>query len=72
MNRPRILVDFNELVTPDELLLSKGDAVVDSKGNTIVLSEDSCVYVYCEEFNKFGERDNLIADGFATRNFHGG
>ena len=46
MYRPRIDVNFNELVSPRLILLSKTDEVVDSSGAKVTLSEGMPVYVY--------------------------
>ena len=68
MDRPRVHVDFNELVQTDLVLLSKFDVVVDSDGNKILLSEGLPVFVY--EFNLYadGTKDYLLADGIAELN----
>jgi hypothetical protein len=68
MDRPRIRVDFNELVEADLVLLSKSDAVLDSESNEVTLSDGVKVFVY--EFNHYadGEKEYLLADGVAERN----
>ena len=68
MDRPRILVDFNELVQKDLVLLSQTDKVKDSDGIEILLAEGVEVFVY--EFNHYesGEKEYLLADGVAEPN----
>lgn len=68
MDRPRIRVDFNELVQNDLVLLSKFDKVKDSEGGEVQLSEGVEVFVY--EFNNYdnGETEWLLADGVAELN----
>ena len=68
MDRPKICVDFNELVEADLVLLSQTDMVLDSEGNEIVLGDGVRVFVY--EFNHYREGDNeyLLADGVAEMN----
>ena len=68
MDRPRIRVDFNELVKDDLVLLSKSDLVTDSAENEITLSEGMKVFVY--EFNHYddGTKEYLLADGIAELN----
>jgi len=46
MDRPRIYVDFNELLEPDLVLLSKTDVRADSSGAEVALVEGLRVYVY--------------------------
>jgi hypothetical protein len=40
MNRPRIYVDFNEMVTSNIVLLSKDDTKKNSVGNIITFYEE--------------------------------
>ncbi len=72
MNPPRIYVDFNEMPSQSEVLLAKGDAAVDSAGNSISLTEGMEVSVYSEDCDEIGRQDNLIAEGIVVRNGHGG
>lgn len=72
MDRARIRVDFNEMVEPDLVLLSKSDVRTDSAGNEIMLTVGTQVYIYCPDVNDFGQKDNLIADGYVERNTFGG
>lgn len=72
MSQPRICVDFNEMPTGDEVLLSKGDKVLDSSGKVISLSDGMRVAVYMDDTDSSGRPDNLIAEGVASRNHHGG
>jgi len=68
MDRPRIPVDFNELVEKDLVLLCKSDKAQDSEGNEVQLSEGVEVFVY--EFNHYdnNEKEWLLADGIAELN----
>jgi hypothetical protein len=68
MDKPRIQVDFNELVQSDVVLLSKTDLVVDSAGVGILLTEGLPVFVY--EYNHYadGTEEYLLADGIAELN----
>jgi len=68
MDRPRLRVDFNELVQDDLVLLSKSDLVKDSEGTEFFLSEGLTVFVY--EFNDYedGTKEYLLADGVAELN----
>jgi hypothetical protein len=68
MDRPRIEVDFNEMVQEDVVLLSKTDEVEDSDGEQIMLSEGMEVFLY--EFNHYnnGEKEYLLAEGVAILN----
>jgi hypothetical protein len=68
VKQSRISVDFNEMVEPDLVLLSKTDTRTDSSGATIVLSEGLPVRLYDEELGADGQPDNLLADGVVERN----
>lgn len=65
MDRPRIRVDFNELIHDDVVLLSKADLVIDSEGREILLSVGLPIFIY--EFNHYddGMKEYLLADGIA-------
>ena len=68
MDRPRILVDFNELVTPNLLLLSKKDIKQDSDGNDVSLSEGIRVHVYEIDCDDDGRPAALVAEGIVELN----
>ncbi|MCL2677771.1 MAG: hypothetical protein FWE85_01810 [Clostridiales bacterium] len=71
MDRARISVDFNSLDSDDTIPLSGTDGtdfVIDSDGNTIVLSAGMDIYIYEDDFDVFNRQDNLIADGIVVRN----
>jgi hypothetical protein len=72
MRIPRVYVDFNEMVTKSEVLLSKTDTAVNSDGELVQLSEGTHVAVYSDDYDEHGHRDDLIAEGTAKRNTHGG
>ena len=68
MDKARIRVDFNELIEPDLVLLSKTDIVEDSDGNSIELTTGKIISIY--EFNEYagGEKEYLLAEGIAELN----
>ena len=68
MEQARIPVDFNEMLAPDLVLLSKTDARTNSAGETIILHEGLAVHVYEADSDADGKPDNLIADGTVERN----
>ena len=68
MDRPRIYVDFNEMLEPDLVLLARLDTVKDSSGAVVHLQEGTPVCVYMDDLGDDGAPDNLIADGVAERN----
>ena len=68
LDRPRIYVDFNEMLDKDLVLLSKEDSKVDSTGNMIALTEGKEVYVYMDDSDEYGNPDYLIAHGIVVRN----
>lgn len=67
MDRPRLYVDFNEMLEPDLVLLSQTDTKVDSSGATIALSEGLRVHVYMDDVDDEGRPDNLVASGLVER-----
>jgi len=68
MDRPRIPVDFNELVAPDLVLLSKKDAKKDSNGNEVHFREGLRVYVFEMDYDDDGQPVELVANGVAELN----
>lgn len=72
MNKPRVWVDFNEMVSDDDVLLSKTDTKADSDGNIVTFTEGCSVSVYDEDLDEHGQPDNIIADGVAMLNTYGG
>ncbi|MDR2547054.1 MAG: hypothetical protein LBC96_06010 [Lachnospiraceae bacterium] len=66
MDKPRIYVDFNEMVNNSIVLLSKDDSKIDSTGNIIKFYEGMPVSIYSDD-QENGEIDNLIADGIAIK-----
>ncbi|NHZ42959.1 hypothetical protein [Massilia aquatica] len=65
---PRICVDFNEMLEPDLVLLTKNDTKTDSSGAVITLYEGMDVAIYSEDGNADKLRDDLIAEGKVERN----
>ncbi|NVB83598.1 MAG: hypothetical protein HOV81_34810 [Kofleriaceae bacterium] len=63
LDRPRLLVDFNAMVDPDRVLLSREDTKLDSAGNIVELHEGLRVYVYTPDVDDDGTPTNLIATG---------
>lgn len=73
MARPPVfVVDFNELVEPNVVLLSKADQREDKGGQIVTLVEGMRVLVSEEDLNERGERDDLIAAGVVIPNTAGG
>ncbi len=72
MDRPRIYVDFNEMLEDDLVLLSKYDHKVDSTGNIISFYEGMSISIYTDDVDDNGKIDNLIADGVVELNIDKG
>ena len=68
MDRPRVRVDFNEMVAKDLVLLSKSDYVEDSEGNSIEIRSGETIHIY--EYNDYsdGEKEYLLAEGVSELN----
>ena len=67
MDKPRVYVDLNEMVTDDIVLLSKDDTKADSMGNSITFYEGMPVSLYSDDESDSGETDNLIFEGIAIK-----
>jgi len=67
MDKARIYVDLNEMVTSDIVLLSKNDTKVDSGGNTVTFYDGMAVSIYTDDIDENGNPDNLIAEGRAIK-----
>lgn len=66
MDKARIYVDFNEMVTENIVLLSKDDTDIDSDGNIVAFYEGMPVSIYMDDEDN-GKIDNVIADGTAIK-----
>ena len=68
LDRPRIQVDFNELVDRDLVLMSKLDSTMNSVGEVVEFKQGQKVYVY--EYNHYSDEniEYLLADGVAELN----
>ena len=67
MDKARIYVDLNEMVTDDIALLSKDDTKIDSQGNQIVFYDNMPISIYSDDASDNGETDNLLAEGIAIQ-----
>lgn len=63
LDKPRIYVDFNEMVERDLVLLSVGDTKRDSEGVSVLLSEGLAIDIYMDDEGVDGRPDALIASG---------
>lgn len=72
MNTPRIYVDFNEMPSREEVVLSQSDTKADARGNPVVLTEGMRLTVYSDDQDENGKPDPLIAEGVVLRNHYGG
>jgi hypothetical protein len=68
MGRPRLYVDFNELIERNLVLLSKDDTKLTLTGESVLLYEGLAIDVYSDDLNDEGKPDNLIASGIVERN----
>lgn len=68
MRKPRLYVDFNEMLEPDLVLLSAEDAKRDATGELVQLREAMEIDIYMDDVNERGEPDNLVASGRVERN----
>lgn len=68
MTVPILYVDFNEMLAPDLVLLSAGDAKKAYDGTVVVLREGMEVEVYMDDPDIDGTPDNLVATGRVEAN----
>lgn len=67
LDRPRIEVDFNEMVAQDLVLLSREDVKRDSSGELIEMQVGLRVYLYAEDADEGGVPCFLLATGIVER-----
>ncbi len=67
MDKPRIYVDLNEMVTETVILFSKEDTKTDSDGNVVVLYDKMPVSIYSDDASHTGETDYLLAEGIVIK-----
>jgi len=67
MDKARIYIDLNEMVTDDIVLLSAEDTKEDSLGNNVTFYEGMPVSLYSDDESETGETDNLLAEGIAIK-----
>jgi len=67
MDKGRVYVDLNEMVTDDIVLLSKDDTKIDSMGSIIAFYEGLPVSLYSDDSSDSGETDNLVFEGIAIK-----
>ncbi len=67
MDKARIYIDLNEMVTEDIVLLSRDDVKVDSQGGPVTFYEGMPVSVYSDDASDAGEWDPLLGEGVAVR-----
>lgn len=67
MDKARVYVDLNEMVTDDIVLLSKDDTKADSMGNILTFYEGLPVSLYSDDASDSGETDYLIFEGTAIK-----
>lgn len=71
LDKPRIQVDFNELIEKDLILLSKEDTKADSAGNLITFAERMPIGIYSDDnLDENNRIDCIIADGIAIQTPH--
>jgi hypothetical protein len=68
LDRPRIVVDFNEMVEQDVVLLSRDDWREDSSGIIVRLRDGLRVFLYMSDASESGEPANLLATGVVEQN----
>lgn len=67
MTKPKIDVDFNELIDDNQILLSQTDFRRDIEGNDIFLNEGLEIDIFEIDYDENNKRDDIIASGFVTQ-----
>ena len=67
MSPPNFRVDFNELISPNVVLLSRSDEREDTDGNRVTLVEGLRIGVWAEDLGDDGQPDPLVGTGVAVR-----
>ncbi|MCM1216673.1 MAG: hypothetical protein NC331_13615 [Lachnospiraceae bacterium] len=67
MDKARVYVDLNEMVTDNIVLLSKDDTQIDDRGSIVTFYEGMPVSLYSDDMSDSGEIDNLIFEGTAIK-----
>lgn len=68
LDKPRMWIDFNELVDCETFLLSRVDIIGDSNGDAIELSEGLGISIFDKDIGEDGSPDNILAEGVVTLN----
>jgi hypothetical protein len=63
-----LYVDFNEMLEPDLVLLSKEDNKIDVDQKLVLLKEGMKLTVIMDDIDENGNIDNLIATGVVEKN----
>ena len=67
MDKARIYIDFNEMVSGDVYLLSKDDIKNDSSGNPVAFYEGMHISIYSDDSDDAGRTDNLLGEAVAVK-----
>ncbi|MDO4727416.1 MAG: hypothetical protein Q4B43_00260 [Bacteroidota bacterium] len=64
--RPKIEVNFNEIIDDFQVLLSRSDVVLDIEGNEIILQEGLEIDIFEPDYDEQENRDDIMASGYVT------
>ena len=64
--KPKIEVNFNEIIDDFKILLSQSDMIIDSEGNEILLKEGLEIDIFDPDYDEQNNRDDIVANGFVT------
>lgn len=64
--KPKIEVNFNEIIDDFKILLSQSDMIIDSEGNEILLKEGLEIDIFEPDYDEQNNRDDIVASGFVT------
>lgn len=70
--KPKLLIDFNEMLNDNLCLLSKEDKKLDLTGKMRHLVEGLEIDVFMEDNDENGISDPLVASGVVEKNTHTG
>ena len=59
--KPKIEVNFNEIIDDFKILLSQSDMIIDSEGNEILLKEGLEIDIFDPDYDEQNNRDDIVA-----------
>jgi hypothetical protein len=65
--KPKIEVDFNELIGDSQILLSQTNFKKDVYGKDVFLTEGLEIEIFEVDYDDYDKRDDIVASGYVTQ-----